>query len=113
MTGNKVRMMSRSEFFERMNKVPNSMTTRLPASKAQWNYIYTELRKTEVPLTTAQIWKVYVKQIVTRHRTKNKLHEWAEKDACIRLKKNGMYHWYFGPIPEGVEFEYTDPYKEE
>lgn len=65
-------------------------------SKANWDAIYDALRETNIPLDIRTIYEQYVKGVVTRYRTKNKLQEWAAQDKCLMIFKWGRYWFYFG-----------------
>ena len=89
----------RKTFFS-MLKNENVPTKKPDIGKANWDTIYKELCEVSVPLTTSQIWDHYVKHAVSRYRTKDKLHEWAETGKCHRLYIRNKYLWYFGEVPK-------------
>lgn len=78
-------------------------TTMAKQGKADWDVILKELKKVQAPLTIAQIQKYYVKDVVTRYRTKCVLEDWWKAKKCLRLVVKGKYVYYFR-IPKGYEF---------
>lgn len=61
--------------------------------KADWDAIYEELIKVEIPMTTTQIWERLAKKVVSRYRTREKLHEWHDLGKCKRIYLGNKYHW--------------------
>jgi len=98
--------LSRKEFLQYMRdeKLP---TTVAPQGKADWDAILKELKKTRSPIDIATIQKYYVKDAVTRFRTKCVLQEWWEAGKCLRLVLNRKYVYLFA-VPKG----YKGPPKE-
>lgn len=96
---------SRDEFLN-IWKDPEYKNAPTPG-KAEWNKIYAELKKTNLPLDIKTIWEEYVHEVVTRFRTKEVLKEWALKGKCKKVFWKGRYWFYFGeePIPSDDEEE--------
>jgi len=90
--------LSRKEFLQYMRgeKLPTTVSS---PGKADWDAILKELKKTRAPIDIATIQKYYVKDVVTRFRTKNKLEEWWKAGKCLRLVKNRKYIYLFA-IPK-------------
>lgn len=92
---------SRKEFFdllELQKDRPNGPVR----GKADWDEIYKELKKVNVPMDIKTIHEVFVDQVVTRYRTKNKLQEWAKAERCLEIYEGGKYYYYFGRLPPGM-----------
>ncbi len=92
---------SRKEFFDLLQAQkdkPNGPTR----GKADWDAIYKELKKVNVPMDIKTIHELFVKHVVTRYRTKNVLQEWAKKDRCLEIYEGGKYYYYFGRLPPGM-----------
>ncbi len=94
--------MSKKEFLS-MLATGNAETTVSKPGKADWDAIFKELKKVRAPLDIATIQKYYVKDVVTRYRTKCKMEEWWIAHKCLRLTKGRKYVYFFR-IPKGYEF---------
>ena len=92
---------SRKEFFDLLQAQkdkPNGPTR----GKADWEAIYKELKGVNVPMDIKTIYELFVKGVVTRYRTKNKLQEWAKAERCLEIYEGGKYYYYFGRLPPGM-----------
>jgi len=94
--------MSKKEFLSMLG-TGNAATTVTKQGKADWDDIFKDLKQVRAPLDIATIQKYYVKDVVTRYRTKCKLEEWWRASKCLRLVNKGKYVYYFR-IPKGYVF---------
>jgi len=92
---------SRKEFFDLLQAQKDNPVgpTR---GKADWEAIYKELKKVNVPMDIKTIQELYVKDVVVRYRTMNKLHEWSNQERCLEIYERGKYFYYFGRLPPGM-----------
>lgn len=99
---------SKKEFLSMLG-TGNAETTVSKPGKADWDEIFKELKQVRAPLDIATIQKYYVKDVVTRYRTKCKLEEWWLAKKCLRLVgKNRKYVYYFR-IPKGYKWPEESP----
>ncbi len=91
--------MDKREFLSILESGKGETTVSKPG-KANWDTIFKELKQVRAPLDIATIQKYYVKDVVTRYRTKCKLEEWWRAKKCLRLTKGRKYVYYFR-IPKG------------
>ena len=101
--------MSKKEFLSMLGTGKVETTVSKPG-KADWSTILKELKQVHAPLDIATIQKYYVKDVVTRYRTKCKLEEWWRAKKCLRLVGKHRKYVYFFRIPQGYVFP---PFPEE
>ena len=94
--------LSKKEFLS-MLATGNVQTTKATGAKADWDAVLKELKQVHAPLDIATIQKYYVKDVVTRYRTKCKLEEWWKASKCLRLVNKGKYVYFFR-VPKGYVF---------
>ena len=92
---------SRKEFFDLL-QTQKDQPNGPKRGKADWDEIYKELKKVNVPMDIKTIQELFVKDVVVRFRTKNKLQEWAKAEKCLEIYEGGRYYYYFGRLPPGM-----------
>ena len=92
---------SRKEFFDLLEEQKDRPSGPV-RGKADWDAIYKELKKVNVPMDIKTIYELYVKGVVTRYRAMKKLQEWARAERCLEIYEGGKYYYYFGRLPPGM-----------
>ncbi len=92
---------SRKEFFDLL-QAQKDKPNGPKRGKADWDAIYKELKKVNVPMDIRTIQELFVKGVVVRFRTKNVLQKWAEEEKCLEIYEGGRYYYYFGRLPPGM-----------
>ncbi len=99
---------SKKEFLS-MLATGNVETSVVKAGKADWDAIFKELKQVQAPLDISTIQKYYVKDVVSRYRTLNKMDEWWRAKKCLRLVGKNRKYVYFFRIPKGYDWPEESP----